>query len=1366
MKSSAPLQLVFFYLFFSIAIPTFGQAPTIKAVTNHDHSNAPLHFVQNKNQWHENVAFRTRFEASGVLFLENQAFTYLLTDPRDREKMHHISPTEYKNSGIVRHHAYRVRFLESQAVTPYGLAEKQAYHNYFLGNEPAKWASKVPLFGKVVYKDLYEGIDLEAYSQGGHFKYDFRVAPGVNPECIKLAYEGMDGLKIEDNQLIITNSVQTIVEMQPYAYQEVEHERRPVPCFYQLEDNILSFIFPEGYDPAYPLIIDPTVVAATIAGMTENGGFGHSASFDNEGNIYTAGRVFGETYPVTTGAFQTNFAGQTDIGITKYNPDGSNAIYSTYIGGVAADLPHSIIIDFNQQLYLFASSNSTNYPVTTNAFQSQLGGNIDIVVSIFSADGSNLVGSSYFGGSQDDGVNNSTLNSNYDDHYRGEIMIDNQNNVYVVASTSSSNFPVTANAYDTEYNPVPGGGFSALAQDAVVLKANSDLSVLFWATYLGADQPDIGNGIRLDDDRNVYITGTAGHSNFPTTPGVFAPAWPGGEENAYIAKLSADGSTLMASTFFGSSDGDEHSFFLDIDEDSNAHIYGQTTGTIEITPDTYFFNPGSNQFLAALNPDLTERIYSTVIGTNSANYSLVPDAFLVDKCDQIYFSGYYADGGLPTSPDAVTTQGDNFYLGVLEPLAAGFTYGTYYGDANHVDGGTSRFDKAGIVYQGVCSCLSTTAGTLNTLPNAWATNQVTFCDVGVFKIDFEIETVIANAFAAPSTSGCAPFDVEFTFTGQNAVTYEWNFDDGTTSTETNPLHTFTEAGSYEVALIVTNENACNPTDTFSLQVDVLDGGTTVMDTSLCGNTLLYLDATTLNANYTWQDGATVSTYEVSEAGVYWVDISLGGACSRRDSFIVDDSVLLDVDLGSDTSLCDVPTFTLEAADSDAVTYAWQDGSGQPTFIASSSGVYSVELTDSLGCTDYDEIELTFAETPVFALTDDTTLCDAASLTLAVESMGPEVTYEWSDGTTETTLDVSQSGTYWLELNNQGCQSRDSVEVGYYPPVVVTTGGSDILCANDCNGTADVAASGGVGFGYQFVWENGSNQAMLIDLCPEEYAVTVTDGAGCVGTGSSVVGAPDALQMETLAQDVPCPGDDNGIVAVPEVLGGVPPYNYAFNGSDFGPANFVDGLPGGNYTVSVIDANDCLISDTVQVNEPTAFSITAGENIAVKLGEEVELKGQVAPVFGQQLEWEPAELLDCSDCPNPSLVPLESGWFTFKVTDAESGCFLVDSVRIEVLKTRQVFIPNAFSPNNDGINDIFYIYAGEDVSMVRSLHVFDRWGDQVYTVDDCAVADLINCGWDGLFRGRKLNPGIFTYFVEILFIDGVVQTYQGDVMIMY
>ena len=152
------------------------------------------------------------------------------------------------------------------------------------------------------------------------------------------------------------------------------------------------------------------------------------------------------------------------------------------------------------------------------------------------------------------------------------------------------------------------------AQDAVVLKANSNLSFLHWATFLGGNDLDSGNGIRVDEGLNVYVTGTAGDSNFPTTSGTIQPNWPGGEESGYIVKLAANGSTLLASTFFGTN-GDDNSYFVDIDEDHQVHIFGTSTGNITVSPpNTYSGTPGSNQFIAAFDNDLSTTVYRTIIG--------------------------------------------------------------------------------------------------------------------------------------------------------------------------------------------------------------------------------------------------------------------------------------------------------------------------------------------------------------------------------------------------------------------------------------------------------------------------------------------------------------------------------------------------------------------------------------------------------------------------------------------------------------------------------------------------------------------------------------------------------------------------------
>lgn len=1327
-----------------------------------------ISFVQNFNQWEEPVEFRGLFDGNHLVFLEKTGFTYLLAHPDDAEVAHsasHHHDGEGHSDPKIRMHAYKVHFEGANPVQPVGLDKKSFYHNYFQGNDPAKWAGHVPAFGKVHYPNVYSGIDLNVHSQNGHFKYDFIVNAGSSPATIALRYDGMDGLQLDNGNLIVQTSVGHVTEFKPVAWQEGPNGNIPVACEYHLSGKLLQFGFPNGFDPSLKLVIDPTVVASTIAGtanITTYGTFGHSATFDSEGNMYTGGRCFGAGYPATTGAFDLDFNGGTnDIVVSKYNPTGTNMFFATYIGGEMDDFPHSLVADFNQQLYIYGTSNSEDYPVTPGAYQDQLGGSTDIVVTVLSTDGASLVGSSFFGGSQDDGFNLSVINANYGDQFRGEIILDNQNNVFVVSSTASSNFPTTAGAYDQTFDTTTGG-FDNPAQDVVVFKASSDVSSLYWGTYLGGDQSDIGNTIRLDDNGDVYITGTAGADNFPTTPGTVMPAWPGGIENAFVAKLSGDGSSLLRSTFWGTPDGDSHGYFLDIDEDDNVHIYGQTTGTIDVTPGTYSSGNGSTTFLAAFDKNLQSVVYATVIGNDSQfdGFDMVPVAFMVDKCNHIYLSGYYAANNLPTTAGAFNTDGDNFYLAVLDPNAVALSFATYFGDAGHVDGGTSRFDKSGVVYQGVCSCMW--SGELNTNPDAWEPVQVSGCDVGVFKIDFEKETVTAAGTAIPAASGCAPFEVDFMYTGQDATSFFWDFgDNNTSSTLENPTHTYQNAGSYEVMLIATNANACNAKDTVFLQIEVLNGESTLTQIPFCNQSQVILNAATPNATYTWQNGSTSASQTATAAGIYWVDIQIQG-CSRRDSFelLVPTDMMLD--LGPDQSLCDVPSISFNAFDPNAVSYEWSDGSTGLDFTASASGTYWVAIQDAIGCTLIDSITILLSQTPVIDLGEDATYCEPVPLVFDVTA--PDATYLWQNGTQNASFSTAATGLYWVEVNVNGCKARDSINILVLPPIALNEAVNGITCAGDCDGAISLTTSGGGGGPYNFTWSNGEGSEDLASLCPGQYALTVTDSEGCSRTPVFDIPALNPLAFETIDKDPACYQDGSGSIQVELASGGTPPYVFSIGDSLFAIANVFSGLNGGLYQVLMADANGCELQQGITITDPPPFDVYAGEDQTVDLGQFVTLQGQIIPLGTQDFSWSPSDNLPCADCLEPNFQPLRTTLYTLTAVEPNSGCVHTDEVLVTVRLIRDVYIPNAFSPTADGINDQFTIFAGPAVEAIEELKIFDRWGNLVFENYNFAPNDLRH-GWDGRFRDREMQPAVFAYYTKVKFIDGEIVLFEGDVVIV-
>ncbi|MFT4663277.1 MAG: gliding motility-associated-like protein [Gammaproteobacteria bacterium] len=1256
----------------------------------------------------------------------------------------------------------------------------------------------------------------------------------------------------------------------------------------------MSFHFPKGFNNSYALVIDPIVVAATLSGSSSNN-WGFTATYDNEGNIYGGGISFDSGYPTTTGAFQSDHSGPSnsrDIAITKYIPDGSQQIYATYIGGNDNEQPHSMIVDFNSQLSIYGTTESSDYPTTSNAVQTIFGGSSDIVITKLNTDGTALVGSTYLGGNNLDGVNVSGLNS--DDANRGEIVLDAQGNIYVVSSSSSTDFPVTNNAFQSENQG---------NQDVVLMKLNSDLSTLFWATYLGSPSNDTGLGIRVKDNGEVIASGMAGGASFPIGSGGYQEDWPGGTSSAFVVKLSNDGQNIIHSTFFGSEGGQDYAYFVDLDEDDNVHIYGQTTGVIDITPNTYFSNVGSRQFLAAFTSDLSTLKYSTVIGLGSGpfGFDFVPVAFMVDKCNGIYFSGFHAKGGLPLTPDAVYDGDDVFYLAKLSPNAESLDFATYYGDANHVDGGTSRFDKAGIIYQGVCSCFFIDA-VMNTLPNAYSTVNGSQCAIGVFKIDFEIETVTASAFAEPSTSGCVPLSIDFSYTGSDAETFFWDFGTGDTSAEENPSYTFTEAGTYSVMQVVNAPNTCNAVDTFFLQIDVLDNASTFTSTAFCpGQADLFLDVSTANAIYTWQDGTSGASYQVTNPGTYWVDVNIGN-CTRRDSFTVASTSDIELDLGADDSFCDIPSFTLDASHPAAASYqwgngqtsssimvdvsgqylvtvidtvgcfvtdsinlvftntpiidlgpdpalcegdellldvmtpganyTWQDGSDAATLLITSSGIYTVEvnlngciatdeliatfsppleidlgadqsicdiftfnldattlgavsyqwssgstnsdleiinsgnyvvtLTNALGCETVDDINIIFSLTPEISLAADTSLCDGENLTLN-PSVTNGVPYSWQDGSASPSYLVESEGWYWTLADANGCFDTDSIYVRFTPLPIVDFEPTDVYCYGDSTGSIISINPTSVP-DFDFLWSNGQMVADLENIPAGTYQISITDENDCLYEAEITISQPDPLALELSQENVECFGDDDGFITIDNTTGGTPPYLYSLNFDTLTGNTIYSNLDGGLYTVLVQDANDCTISGEIDLYEPPQIFLSAGEDKAILLGDSVKINGLLFPDFNQIINWTSVEYVNCLNCIQPYGMPFYTADFVITSIDSITGCTLRDTMQIAVDKPRNIYIPNAFSPNGDGVNDLFFPYGDISAERVNHFRIYDRWGELVHEASDFDLGDPAG-GWDGRLKGKLMNPGVFVYIVELRFVDGILKMYKGDVSVI-
>jgi gliding motility-associated-like protein len=1033
-----------------------------------------LKFEENKGQWNTKVLYMTDF-SGGRLFLEKNAFTYALYNPGEVSRVHDAWAENRHAADTVLHcHSFKMNFVNANPDLNTNASGKiSAYRNYFIGSDSAKWASYVALYSKVSFDDLYRGIDLNVYSSDNNLEYEFVVNPGTDPSVILMSYDGIDDISIENNSLYLKTSLSEITEYCPHVYQLIDGKYFEVKCNYVMNDKKqIAFNFPEAYNKKFPLIIDPVIIASTYSGSIIET-FGHSATYDTLGNIYTGGLCFGLGYPVTIGAYHTTFTGgNVDMVVSKLNPSGSAYIYSTYIGGTGDEFPQSLITDYSGNLYIYGSTGSPDYPVTAGCYDNSYNGNYDIILTKLNPSGSALLGSTYLGGTGDDGYNSIYLN--YGDHYRGEIILDDTDNPVIASFSNSAAFPTTAGSYDPTYNN---------GQDGIVFKMNSNLTAMIWGTFLGADGDDAAFGLATNSTGEIYVVGsTAG--GFPTTASVITPSYQGGSEDGFILSLSANGAALGVSTYIGTSSFDAF-YFVDFDDEDNVYVFGLSEGAYPVTPGVYS-SPGSNgRLIIKLDPALSSVIYSTTFGAgqlldNVNEFS--PTAFMVDICQNVYAAGWGNTGGFPVTQDALqpTTDNEDFYLLVLKKDAISLLYATFYGDQfnveDHVDGGTSRFDKKGIVYEAVCS-----QG--NNFPtSSFAVSQTNqtggSSDLAVFKIDFQLGKVFALADVTPNDTGCVPFTVDF-LNNSNGEDYFWDFGDGTTSTLESPSHTYTVPGSYQVMFIAIDSLKCNIADTMFLNIlaqaiPVIDLGG---DTVLCPGDSLLLDAGSPAATHLWSTGETTQMIWAADSGMYWVQVD-NDTCQAGDTIMVDIPVINP--LAHDTTVCENTALLLDAG-SAGTAFLWSTGETTQTITADSTGIYWVDI--SLGiCSVIDSIDVTIEPVPLINLGNDTLYCQSVSAIL--DAGNPGCTYQWSTGANTQTISVDSAGTFWVEVSNGLCNEADTINItAVYPPDL----GNDVTMCEQGDFLLDAGPSHGV-----YLWSTGDMTQTIAVTEPGVYWVLITD----------------------------------------------------------------------------------------------------------------------------------------------------------------------------------------------------------------------------------------------------------------------------------
>ena len=643
----------------------------------------PLSFEANKGQQDRQVKFLSR--GSGYnLFLTNRDAVLVLTR-RDEPSTPSagkatLSQKRPKKQSI----ALRMRLLGANPEAKVtGEEELPGKVNYFIGNDPSKWCTDVATYAKVRYEQVYPGIDLVYYGNQRQLEYDFVVAPEADPDCIRLRVAGARKMYVNGKgQLVVKTASGAVRWNKPEIYQEVDGQRRSVKGKYVLRRGHELGFEVGAYDTARLLVIDPSLVYSTYLGGSSDD-FGYEIAVDTSGNAYVTGYAPSSDFPTTPGAFQTTKVGAAgDAFVTKLNSNGTDLIYSTYLGGDYYDYGYGIAVDTSGNAYVTGKTQSHDFPVTAGAFQTTYGGgSSDAFVTKLNSSGTSLVYSTYLGG----GGNNDSGNG---------IALDAFGNAYIIGTTPGS-FPTTVGAFQTTY----GGGSS----DVFVTKLNSSGTSLVYSSYLGGSGPlgvsDVGYDIALDTSGNAYVTGYTQSDDFPTTPGAFQTTRLGARD-VFVTKFNFTGSDVSYSTYLGG-DSEDYGYGIAVDTSGNAHVTGQThSNDFPTTPGAFQTTnlPEDDGFVTKLNSTGTDLVYSTYLGGNNNDSG---NGIAVDTSGNAYVTGYTPSTDFPTTPGAFQTTyvglGDAFVT-KFNGTGSGLLYSTYLGGTDTDSGRGVALDTSGNAY--------------------------------------------------------------------------------------------------------------------------------------------------------------------------------------------------------------------------------------------------------------------------------------------------------------------------------------------------------------------------------------------------------------------------------------------------------------------------------------------------------------------------------------------------------------------------------------------------------------------------------------------------------------------------------------------
>jgi CHU_C Type IX secretion signal domain/SprB repeat len=648
-------------------------------------------------------------------------------------------------------------------------------------------------------------------------------------------------------------------------------------------------------------------------------------------------------------------------------------------------------------------------------------------------------------------------------------------------------------------------------------------------------------------------------------------------------------------------------------------------------------------------------------------------------------------------------------------------------------------------------------------------------------------------------------DGSLTATGPVGSFYSWSSPTGNILPNPNEQTiSGLSAGTY--VILVRDPLNCVNRDTIDLMgVDPMSFSDTTITNPSCaeytdGAIAIGIAGGNPNYTYTWSapGGPFGAVLTPVGAGTYNVTVRDAQQCTLTGTFtLVDPPAIQVIPFGV------APTSCFGSCDGEAtliITYlpgsnfsfVWDDGGASDSIRTDlCSGITNVTITESSASQCFVEFEMNIPSPPaISADTMETLLVNATcngdddgSVTVSPQGgNGAPYTYNWAIGGTTPTINNLEAGNYAVTISdNDGCTGTYTAVIEEPDPIIVPIQVStEIACFGEETGELTAEPTGGNlnpqgQPQYSYSWSDGTdiigNTNPLEMIGAGNYTVTVTDTKNCTGSNTIQVNDPPAVNGQyELGDPLQCFGDETTLT-VTNVSGGAgSPYTYTIDNGVPLDTSFVSSIDGGPHLVTFIDRLGCEFTEEFDVFEPSKVEVVfTPPSIEIQLGETFNLNPSFLGVNPDSIEsfvWSPADFVDRPDSLSPTLITYQSGTLTLTVTD-QNGCTGTGSMLVQVDANRNIYIPNIFFPgNNTGLNDVFLIGAGVGVEKVNFMRVFDRWGELLYVRDNFLPSDLdLQSGWDGRFRGKFVDPGVYVYAIEVLFLDGKKLLYRGDVTVV-